>query len=107
MLTCALPHLFQNGYEYKDSTEAFYQTFHPECDDETAVDQEVVDVVLSGKVNTCSQSPWTVPPIFIFQAESQLEPAWGNCEFWGRVRVSDGLVVLVQHVVRYHHATSH
>lgn len=43
----------------------------------------------------------------IFQAEPQLEPAWGNCEFWGRVRVSDGLIVLIQHVVRYHHATSH
>ena len=37
----------------------------------------------------------------IFQAEPQLEPAWGNCEFWGRVRVSDGLIVLIQHVVRY------
>jgi hypothetical protein len=44
-----------------------------------------------------------VPPIFIlFQAEPQFQPAWGNSEFWGRVRVSDGLVVLIQDVVRYH-----
>ncbi|KAI9449022.1 hypothetical protein BJY52DRAFT_1228029 [Lactarius psammicola] len=63
------------------STKAFYRTFNPECHDEMTVDQEVVDVVLSGR------------------AESHLQPAWGNCEFWGRVRISDGLVVLVQHLV--------
>jgi len=73
----------KNGYEYNDSTEAFYQTFNPECPDETKVDREVVDVVLSGR------------------AESQFQPAWGNCEFWGRVRISDGLVVLIQHVIDF------
>ncbi|KAI9435812.1 hypothetical protein H4582DRAFT_625106 [Lactarius indigo] len=76
----------ENGYEYRASTKAFYRTFNPECHDESMIDHEVVDVVLSGK------------------AESHLQPAWGNCEFWGRVRVSDGLVVLVQHLVRHHHA---
>ena len=43
---------FQNGYEYKGSTKAFYRTFNPEWNDETVVDQEVVDVILSGKVDT-------------------------------------------------------
>ncbi|KAF8266060.1 hypothetical protein EI94DRAFT_237076 [Lactarius quietus] len=73
----------ENGYEYKDSTEAFYQTFNPECHDETTINQEVVDVILSGR------------------AESHLQSAWGNCEFWGRVRISDGLVVLIQHVLDF------
>ena len=57
-LTHALPIYFQNGYEHLDSTEAFYRTFNPECHDETAVDQEVVDVILTGRVNT----PFSIPP---------------------------------------------
>ena len=47
----------QNGYKYHGSTEAFYQTFNPECHDEATVDREVVDVVLSGKVNTSFAIP--------------------------------------------------
>ncbi|KAH9039102.1 hypothetical protein EDB85DRAFT_2141354 [Lactarius pseudohatsudake] len=73
----------ENGYEYGASTKAFYRTFNPECHDKSMIDHEVVDVILSGK------------------AESHLQPAWGNCEFWGRVRVSDGLVVLVQHLLDF------
>ncbi|KAH9064380.1 hypothetical protein EDB87DRAFT_1598702 [Lactarius vividus] len=72
-----------NGYEYRASTKAFYRTFNPECHDKSMNGHEVVDVILSGK------------------AESHLQPAWGNCEFWGRVRVSDGLVVLVQHLLDF------
>lgn len=73
----------ENGYEYRASTKAFYRTFNPECHGETMGDQEVVDVILSGR------------------AESHLQPAWGNCEFWGRVRISDGLVVLVQYLLDF------
>jgi hypothetical protein len=58
---------FQNGYEYRASTKAFYRTFNPECHDETTADQEVVDVILSGKVITAfSMPPRTVPPIHLF-----------------------------------------
>ncbi len=52
------PVYFQNGYEYRASTKAFYRTFNPECHDETMVDQEVVDVILSGRVNIA----FSIPP---------------------------------------------
>lgn len=60
------PIYFQNGYEYRSSTNAFYRTFNPECPDETTVDQEVVDVILSGKVNTAFSNPRIVLPIHPF-----------------------------------------
>ncbi|KAI0290016.1 hypothetical protein BC826DRAFT_1106655 [Russula brevipes] len=44
----------------------------------TRADEEIVDVILSGKT------------------EAHLRPAWGDFEFSGRVRLSDGLVVLVR-----------
>ncbi|KAI0250324.1 hypothetical protein BJV78DRAFT_590373 [Lactifluus subvellereus] len=83
----------------RSSTEAFYQTFNcerpesVECDSEsgalsgtTKADREIVGVILSGKT------------------EAHLHAAWGNYEFMGRVRISDGLVVLVRQPVRHRHA---
>ncbi|KAI0248931.1 hypothetical protein BJV78DRAFT_738337 [Lactifluus subvellereus] len=81
----------------RSSTEAFYQTFNCERpasvdrDSEsgalsgtTKADREIVDVILSGKT------------------EAHLQAAWGNYEFTGRVRISDGLVVLVRQRLNAH-----
>jgi hypothetical protein len=71
----------------------------------TRADQEIVDVILSGRVSTASVSPASLPlcfPAFLmspFQTERHIHPAW---EFSGRVRISDGLVVLVRQSVRLH-----
>lgn len=84
-----------------------------ECDSEsgaflgtTKVDREIVDVILSGKVNTVSflPSPGQCLLSSLFQTEAHLQAAWGNYEFTGRVRISDGLVVLVRQSVRHHRA---
>ncbi len=76
-------------------------------DSESGADQEIVDVILSGKVCTARVllSTPSLPlrgALFLtslFQTEAHLQPAWGNYEFSGRVRVSDGLVVLVRQPV--------
>jgi hypothetical protein len=42
----------------------------------------------------------------LFQTEPHLQAAWGNYAFKGRVRISDGLVVLVREPVRRDHAVN-
>jgi len=88
---------------------------------DATADQEIVDVILSGRVSTASLSPPLLFPFTLlpfpslrfpsflslpnpplsFQTEHHLQPAW---EFSGRVRISDGLVVLVRQPVRHQHA---
>jgi hypothetical protein len=77
-------------------------------DSESGADQEIVDVILSGKVCTVRRVLLSTPSLplrgalfltSLFQTEAHLQPAWGNYEFSGRVRISDGLVVLVRQPV--------
>ena len=79
---------FQNGYEHIDSTEAFYQTFNPECHNETTVDQEVVDVVLSGRVSTsfsvfqdCASYPYFSRPNLTFNPHGETVSFGAACGF--------------------------
>lgn len=104
----------------RSSAKVFYKTStqQPEkvqSDTKLGVtaDQEIVDVILSGRVSTASLSPpaslpflalpFPPNPPLSFQTERHLQPAW---EFFGRVRISDGLVVLVRQPVRHQHALS-
>jgi len=82
----------EGGMELSDersSAKVFYKTFTREWSSQpekvqsdtklgVTADQEIVDVILSGRT------------------EHHLQPAW---EFSGRVRISDGLVVLVRQPV--------
>ncbi|KAI0297858.1 hypothetical protein B0F90DRAFT_1669257 [Multifurca ochricompacta] len=87
--------------ERSSSTKVLYQTFkcerhgeEPENvqrDSESGSrsstkgdDEEIVDVILTGKT------------------EAHLQPAWGNFVFSGRVRISDGLVVLIRQPLNAH-----
>ena len=110
-------------FDERSSTKVFYKTLNRESPGEelenvqsdselgdatTRADQEIVDVILSGRVSTasvllpCASLPRRVltSP---FQTECQIQPVW---EFSGRVRISDGLVVLVRQSVRHRHAVS-
>jgi hypothetical protein len=102
-------------FDERSSPNVFYKTLtgqEPEkvqSDSELGAtdDQEIVDVILSGRVSTASllfPFPFLSPdPPFSFQTEHHLHPAW---ELFGRVRISDGLVVLVRQPVRPQHALS-
>jgi len=104
----------------RSSAKVFYQTLTREPEKVQSdtklgatVDQEIVDVILSGRVSTASllprfffpslALPFLPNPPFSFQTEHHLQPAW---EFSGRVRISDGLVVLVRQPVRHQHTAS-
>lgn len=65
-------------------------------------------MILSG--NVCTTCVLTSPPVTLlplrgtllinhFQTEAHLQRPWGNFEISGRVRISDGLVVLVRQLV--------
>ncbi|KAI0262774.1 hypothetical protein BC834DRAFT_374134 [Gloeopeniophorella convolvens] len=82
----------QDGVELTDArngNKVFYQTLnrahgrdeagaHAQRDPEAEPAREIVDVILSGKT------------------DDELQPAWGSFTFTGRVRLADGLVVLVR-----------
>lgn len=98
----------------RSSANVFYKTLtggeEPEKEQsdtklDSTADQEIVDVILSGRVSTASllflALPFLTRHFFPFQTEHHLHPAW---EFSGRVRISDGLVVLVRRHVRRLHA---
>lgn len=110
-------------FDERSSTKVFYKTLNRESPGEelenvqsdselgeatTRADQEIVDVILSGRVSTasvllpCASLPRRVltSP---FQTECHVQPVW---EFSGRVRISDGLVVLVRQSVRHRLAVS-
>jgi len=99
-------------FDKRSSAKVFYKTLahqEPEkvqSDTKLGImaDQEIVDVILSGRVSTASLPlpflSFPNPPLS-FQTEHHLQPAW---EFSGRVRISDGLVVLVRQPVRHQHA---
>jgi hypothetical protein len=94
----------------RSSAKVFYQTLtgeQPEMvqsDTKLAAtdDQEIVDVILSGRVSTSSPPlPFILTRPVSFQSEHHIQLAWG---FSGRVRISDGLVVLIRQPVRPHHS---
>jgi hypothetical protein len=63
-------------------------------------------VILSGNVCTTCVFTHSLPLPYAgtfltdhYQTEAHLQRPWGNFEFSGRVRISDGLVVLVRQLV--------
>ena len=66
----------------------------------TRANQEIADVILSGRVSTTSVCPRFSSLTIHFQAEHDVY-AW---DIWGRVRISDGLVVIVRIPVRFYPA---
>ncbi|KAH9957791.1 hypothetical protein BC827DRAFT_1269982 [Russula dissimulans] len=91
-------------FDRRTSAKVFYKTFNRESPGEepenvqgdselgagpSRADQGIVDVILSGN------------------SEVRLEPALGNYEFSGRVRISDGLVVLVRRQTPNAHGGRH
>ena len=102
------------------SSKVFYQTFNPESPGEepecvqtdselgassTRADQGIVDVILSGRVSAHSVSPLPFP-FPSSQAGFQSDLHLLDWQFSGRIRISDGLVVLVRQPVRRLHAVS-
>jgi hypothetical protein len=92
--------VLENGIEVfdeKGTFKTFYETFKPSKSSDNYDD--VMDVIITGKVSLTFLLAYTYGVTFMQQTDDRHAAAWGNFHFLGRVRLSDGLMVVSREAV--------